>query len=160
MLSTLNLVWGTLAEEFERRFPSRYTWSTAIPGPSKKVHKSLGRRCQFQTGLFDSGYESSRGQPIPFEEQSVSQARSLGVSTDVRRRPERVRITIMRLLKEHRHFLKLFRQTDSARRKALLRTITLGQIKALSEIAHNIIKFRIALTPSEKVLLRRSRRQL
>ena len=64
----------------------------------------------------------------------------------------------MRLLKEHRHFLKLFGQTDSAQRKALLRTITPGQIKALSEIAHNIIKFRIVLT--EKVLLRRSRRQL
>ena len=68
-------------------------------------------------------------------------------------------MTIMRLLKEHRHFLKLFGQTDSAQRKALLRTITAGQIKALSEIAHNIIKFRIVLTPSEKVL-RRSRRQL
>ena len=64
----------------------------------------------------------------------------------------------MKLLKEHRHFLKLFGQTDSAQRKALLRTITPGQIKALSEIAHNIIKFRIVLTPSEKVLLRRSRR--
>ena len=60
----------------------------------------------------------------------------------------------MRLLKEHRHFLKLFGQTDSAQRKALLRTITPGQIKALSEIAHNIIKFRIVLTPLEKVLLR------
>ena len=69
-------------------------------------------------------------------------------------------MTIMRLLKEHRHFLKLFGQTDSAQRKALLRTITPGQIKALSEIAHNIIKFRIVLTPSVKVLLRRSRRQL
>ena len=69
-------------------------------------------------------------------------------------------MTIMRLLKEHRHFLKLFGQTDSAQRKALLRTITPGQIKALSEIAHNIIKFRIVLTPSKKVLLRRSRRQL
>ena len=66
----------------------------------------------------------------------------------------------MRLLKEHRHFLKVFEQTDSAQRKALLRTITSGQIKALSEITHNIIKFRIALTPSEKVPLRRSRRQM
>ena len=55
-------------EEFERRFPSRYTWSTAIPGPCKRVHKSLRRRSRFQTGLFDSGYESSRGRPIPFEE--------------------------------------------------------------------------------------------
>ena len=55
-------------EEFERRFPNRYTWSTDIPGPSKRVHKSLQRRSRFQTGLFDSGYESSRGRPIPFEE--------------------------------------------------------------------------------------------
>ena len=51
-----------------RRFPSRYTWSTAIPRPCKRVHKSLRRRSRFQTGLFDSGYESSRGRPIPFEE--------------------------------------------------------------------------------------------
>ena len=43
-------------------------WSTAIPGPCKRVHKSLRRRSRFQTGLFDSGYESSRGRPIPFEE--------------------------------------------------------------------------------------------
>ena len=40
------------------------------------------------------------------------------------------------------------------------RTIMPGQIKALSEMAHNIIKFRITLMPSEKVLLRRSRHQL
>ena len=46
-------------EEFERRFPSRYTWLTALPGPSKRVHKSLGRCSRFQTGLFESGYESS-----------------------------------------------------------------------------------------------------
>ena len=63
----LNTVLG-VDEEFERRFPSRYTWSTAIPGPCKRVHKSLRRRSRFQTGLFDSGYESSRGRPIPFEE--------------------------------------------------------------------------------------------
>ena len=55
-------------EEFERRFPNMYTWSTAIPGPSKRVHKSIQRHSRFQTGLFDSGYESSRGRPIPFEE--------------------------------------------------------------------------------------------
>ena len=66
----------------------------------------------------------------------------------------------MRLIKEERHFLKLFGQTNSAQRKALLSTITQRQLKALSEIAHNIIKFRITLTPSEKVLLRRSRRHL
>ena len=55
-------------EEFERRFPSRYTWSTAIPGPCKRVHKSLRRRSRFQTGLLNSGYESSQGRPILFEE--------------------------------------------------------------------------------------------
>ena len=27
-------------EEFERRFPSRYAWSTAIPGPSKGFIKA------------------------------------------------------------------------------------------------------------------------
>ena len=66
----------------------------------------------------------------------------------------------MRLIREQRLFLKLFGQTNSAQRKALLRTITRGQTKALSEIVHNIIKFRITLTPSEKVVLRRSRHHL
>ena len=86
--------------------------------------------------------------------------RPLGVSTDVRRSHEHVRRTLMRLIREQRHFLKLFGQTSCAQRKALLKTITQGQVKALIEIAHNIIKFRIKLSDSEKVLLRRNRRQL
>ena len=27
-------------EEFDRHFPSRYTWLTAIPGPGKRVHEA------------------------------------------------------------------------------------------------------------------------
>ena len=89
---------------------------------------------------------------------SMSMSRPFGVSTEVRRSPERVRRSIMRLIREQRHFLKLFRQTNSAERKALLRMI--NHIKALSQIAHNIFKFRTTLTPSEKVVLRRPRRHL
>ena len=64
----LNILVLGIDGEFLRRFPSRYTWSTAIPRLGKRVHKSLPRRSRFQTGLFDSGYESIRGRPIPFEE--------------------------------------------------------------------------------------------
>ena len=57
-------------------------------------------------------------------------------------------------------FLDKITLTNTAQRKALLGTITRGQIKAFSQIAHNIIKFWITLTPSEKVLLNRYRRLL
>ena len=54
----------------------------------------------------------------------------------------------------------LFVQTTSAQRKALLRTITRHQLRALSQIAHNVIKFRIELTTAEKATLKRERRLL
>ena len=61
---------------------------------------------------------------------------------------------------EQRHFLKIFFQTTSTQRKALLQTITKRQHTALSQIVHNITKFRIKLSPSEKALLKRERRLL
>lgn len=67
---------------------------------------------------------------------------------------------MVELIKEQRHFLTLFVQTESAQRKALLQTITQRQLRALSQIAHNVIKFRIKLNPSELAQLKRERRLL
>lgn len=66
----------------------------------------------------------------------------------------------MELLKEQRHFLVLFTQSKPSQRKALLQTITKDQLRALSQIAHNIIKLRIKLSSAEKSQLKRERRLL
>ena len=79
---------------------------------------------------------------------------SYRLSTDVRRTREDVRITMVELIKEQIYCLKLFVQTTSAQRKALLQTITQRQIRALCQIAHNIIKFRIKLSPTDRALLK------
>ena len=65
---------------------------------------------------------------------------------------------MVQLIRQQRHFLQLLLLTTSAQRKALLHTITRPQLRALSQIAHNILKFKIRLTPSEKKRLKRQRR--
>ncbi len=65
---------------------------------------------------------------------------------------------MVELIKQQRHFLLLIVQTSPAQRKALLRTITRNQLRALSQIAHNIIKSNIRLTPAERQHLKRHRR--
>ena len=67
---------------------------------------------------------------------------------------------MVQLIKQERHFLLLFVQTTSAQRKALLGTITRHQLRALSEIAHDVIKFRIELTKAERATLKREGRLL
>ena len=62
------------------------------------------------------------------------------------------------LIKDQRHFLRLFVQTNFTQRKALLDTITQPQLKALSEIAHNIILGKVTLTPLERSKLKQKRR--
>lgn len=62
------------------------------------------------------------------------------------------------LIKQQFSFLKLFLQTTTPQRKVLLKTITRNQLRALSQIAHNIIKFKIKLSLSEKQRLKRERR--
>jgi hypothetical protein len=62
------------------------------------------------------------------------------------------------LIKQQFSFLKLFVQTTTPQRKVLLKTITRNQLRALSQIAHNIIKFKIKLSFSEKQRLKRERR--
>jgi hypothetical protein len=65
---------------------------------------------------------------------------------------------MVELIQQHRHFLHLIKSTTTAQRKALLSTITKQQLKALSQIAYNILRFKIRLTPSEKAQLKRQRR--
>ena len=60
-----------------------------------------------------------------------------------------------RLLEDHRHFLHLLRVAKKDQRNALLRTIDKTQLRALSEIAHNVIKGTVVLTPEEKLRLKR-----
>lgn len=73
---------------------------------------------------------------------------------------EPVRATMVRLLVQERHFLLLFVQTTPAQRRALLQTITRHQLRAISQIAHNVIRFKIQLTPDQKKMLKRERRLL
>ena len=67
---------------------------------------------------------------------------------------------MVQLLVAERHFLLLLVQTTSAQRRALLQTITRQQLRAISQIAHNIVKFKIQLTTVEKKTLKRERRLL
>ena len=133
----------------EGRFTGRYTRTSAIPRPKKRIYEHLRGRAELSTRLFDRGYQTTRGRSISSEDQGISRTTPYRLSTDVRRTREDVRITMVELIKEQRHFLKLFVQMTSAQRKALLQTITQRQIRALSQIAHNIIKFRIKLSPTE-----------
>jgi hypothetical protein len=55
-----------------------------------------------------------------------------------------------RLLEQQNHFLELLRTTRRLQRQALLRTIVKSQLKPLSEIAHNVIKGSVILSPSDK----------
>lgn len=62
------------------------------------------------------------------------------------------------LMKEQLCFLRLFVQTTPRQRKVLLDTATPLQLKALSEIAHNITKGNVTLTTSEQTQLKRDKR--
>jgi hypothetical protein len=49
------------------------------------------------------------------------------------------------LIQQQRHFLHLLKSTTTTQRKALLSKITKQQLKALSQIAYNILRFKIRL---------------
>ena len=61
-------------------------------------------------------------------------------------------------MQQQRHFLHLFIQTTPIQRRALLRTVTKDQIKALSQIAHNIMKGNVPLSVTEQHKLKGERR--
>ena len=65
---------------------------------------------------------------------------------------------MVQLIIQERHFLLLFAETTPSQRNVLLQTITRKQ--ALSQIAHNIVKFKIQLTTAQKRTLKRERRLL
>ena len=64
---------------------------------------------------------------------------------------------MVELIKQQRHFLYLVANTTADQREVLLKTITCQQLRALSQIAYNIIRFKGKLTPTEKVNLKRQR---
>ena len=64
------------------------------------------------------------------------------------------------LIRQQRHFLHLFLQTTPIQRKALLQTVTKHQMKALSQIAHNVVKGNLPLSSVEKKRLKNARRLL
>ncbi len=62
------------------------------------------------------------------------------------------------LIRRERHFLSLLTKTTQKQRRALLNTITRDQLKAISEIVHNINKSNIILSEDQKRKLRKKRR--
>jgi hypothetical protein len=54
------------------------------------------------------------------------------------------------LVEDKRHFLCLISSTTISQRKALLNSITKPQLKAVSEIVHNVIRETVPLTYLEK----------
>ncbi len=62
------------------------------------------------------------------------------------------------LVRKQRHFVNLLEETEPKQRKILLETITRKQMRAVSQIAHNVIKSVVVLTSSEKEKLKKRRR--
>jgi hypothetical protein len=65
-----------------------------------------------------------------------------------------------RLLEQQSHFLEFLRTTRKLQRQALLRTIDKSQLKALSEIAHNVIKGSVILCRPIKNRLKKYKKVL
>lgn len=68
------------------------------------------------------------------------------------------RTTMVELVRKQRHFLQLLAQTTPKQRKQLLKTVTRDQLRAIAQIAHNIIRSIIVLSPADKDKLKRHRR--
>ena len=96
---------------------------------------------------------------VSSEDPCLPWRRPYSLPPNVRKRKRKtVRVTMVQLIIQELHFLFLFVRTTSAHRKVLLQTITRHQLRALSQIAHNIVKSKIVLTPIEKATLKRERR--
>ena len=57
---------------------------------------------------------------------------------------------MVELIRRQRHFIGLLSKSSPQQRKQLLKTISREQLKALSEIAHNVIKAILILSIREK----------
>jgi len=64
------------------------------------------------------------------------------------------------LVEDNRHFLCLISSTTISQRKALLNSITQSQLKAVSEIVHNVIRGTVPLTYLEKSELKKYKKTL
>ena len=67
---------------------------------------------------------------------------------------------LSRFLEQQDHFLELLRTTRKLQRQALLRNIDKSQLKALSAIAHNVIKGSVIMSPSDKNRLKKYKKVL
>ena len=65
---------------------------------------------------------------------------------------------MVELIRRQRHFIGLLSKSSPKQRKQLLKTISREQLKALSEIAHNVIKAILILSIREKEKLRKRKR--
>ena len=119
----------------------RHFDSVRVPGRGHVT--SLGRHLQIEyTHVLGRGPDSARSQ------------------TFIRGRTRDEQEQMSRLLEQQDHFLELLRTTRKLQRQALLRTIVKSQLKALSEIAHNVIKGSVILSPSDKNRLKKCMRVL
>ncbi|MES9883159.1 MAG: hypothetical protein ABW185_20030 [Sedimenticola sp.] len=66
----------------------------------------------------------------------------------------------MKHIKEQRHFLQLFLIASRDQRTQLLNTVSREQLKALTEIAHNVLRYVITLTPTQRSKLKRRQRTI
>ena len=62
-----------------------------------------------------------------------------------------------RLLIEQRPFLELYLKASLLQRRALLQTVSVSQLRALSEIVHNVLVGNVSLTPAESEKLKKKR---
>lgn len=65
-----------------------------------------------------------------------------------------------RLIRNNRNFLCLLSSTTIPQRKALVNYITRQQLKAISEIVHNVIKGTVPVTHAEKLKLEKHKKAL
>ncbi len=66
----------------------------------------------------------------------------------------------MKNVKEQRHFLRLFVIASRDQRTQLLKTVSRKQLKALTEIAHNVLRYVVTLTPTQRSKLKRRQRTI
>ena len=139
-VATLGRQLSRTIQDIDVRFRRRHFASVRIPGHGHVT--SLGRHLQTEnTRVPGRGPDSVRSQAF------------------IRGRTRDGREKMGRLL-EQDHFLELLRTTRKLQRQTLLRTIDKLQLKALSEIAHNVIKGSVILSPSDKNRMKKNKKVL
>ncbi|CAG2196395.1 unnamed protein product [Mytilus edulis] len=144
-------------EKRERRLPDHNLGATTLSRTLEDTDAELRGRHIDPLRLLNRRPGAKFRRYLSIEDPSIPGRRYDGLrSTEIIRGTNTPQSSGMsRLLDTHHHFLHLLRTAKKDQRKALLKTIDKSQLKALCEIAHNIIKGTIVLTPSEKLRLKR-----